>query len=141
MGERDVRLEGYAEWKGIDAFEDYVGPMYYKQEDDGEVRCAFVTAAKHVNGQGALHGGMLMTFADYALFMFARKSLAGQRAVTVSFSSDFTAGVGEGEFVEATGEVVHETGGLLFLRGKVFCEGTVLLNFTAVLKKLRQTRG
>lgn len=140
VAERDARLEGYAQWEGVDAFEDYVGPLYYKQGDDGEVRCAFVAAAKHVNGQNALHGGMLMTFADYALFMFARKALGDQRAVTVSFSSDFTAGVGEGEFVEATGEVVHETGGLLFLRGTVFCEDTVLLNFSAVLKKLRQAR-
>ena len=140
MGDRNARLEGYTEWKGFDAFEDYVGPFYYRQEEDGEVRCAFVVAGKHVNGQNALHGGMLITFADYALFLFARKALGNQRAVTVSFSSDFTAKVGEGEFVEATGEVVHETGGLLFLRGKVFREDTVLLSFSAVLKKLRQMR-
>ena len=104
------------------------------------MRCAFVVEGKHVNGQKALHGGMLMTFADYALFLLARKALGNQRAVTVSFSSEFTAAVGEGEFIEATGEVVHETGGLLFVRGKVFCEDTVLLNFSAVLKKLRQMR-
>ena len=140
MGDRDARLEGYAECEGFDAFEDYVGPLYYKEEEDGEVRCAFVVDGKHVNGQNALHGGMLMTFADYALFLFARKALGNQRAVTVSFSSEFTAAVGEGEFIEATGEVVHETGGLLFVRGKVFCEDTVLLNFSAVLKKLRELR-
>lgn len=141
VAETDARLAGYTVWAGYDAFEDYVGPLYYKEDDHGEVRCAFVVEDKHVNGQKALHGGMLMTFADYALFLFARKALGNQRAVTVSFNSDFTAGVGEGELIEATGEVVHETGGLLFLRGKVFCEDTVLLNFSAVLKKLRQTRG
>ena len=140
MGDRDARLEGYSEWKGFDAFEDYVGPLYYKEADDGEVRCAFVAADKHVNGQSVLHGGMLMTFADFALFLVARKALGGQRAVTVSFSSDFTAGIGEGELIEATGEVVHETGGLLFMRGRVFCEETTLLRFSAVLKKLRVQR-
>ena len=137
VGDRDARLEGYREWKSFDAFEDYVGPLYYKEADDGEIRCAFVAADNHVNGQSVLHGGMLMTFADYAVFLFARKALGNQRAVTVSFSSDFTAAVGEGEFIEATGEVVHETGGLLFMRGRVFCEETTLLRFSAVLKKLR----
>lgn len=135
---KDERLEGYSEWQGVDAFEDYTGPFYFKEEDSGDVRCAFVSEGKHVNGQEALHGGLLMTFADYSLFMFARKALKEQRAVTVSFSSDFTAGVGIGEFIEATGEVVHETGGMLFMRGKVFCGETVLLNFSAVLKKLRK---
>lgn len=140
MSEHDARLAGYRLWEGIDNFEDYVGPLYYKQCEDGSVRCAFIAEEKHVNGQKSLHGGMLMTFADYALFMFAQPALNGQRALTVSFSSDFTAGASEGEFIEATGEIVHETGGMLFMRGKVLSGDTVLLNFTAVLKKLRQTR-
>ena len=141
VAEQDARLAGYILWEDHDPFEDYVGPMYYKRDENGEVRCAFVTQAKHMNGQNGLHGGMLMTFADYALFIFAEKALGEQRAVTVSFSSDFTAGVGEGEFVETTGEIVPETPGMLFLRGTVFCGDTVLLNYSAVLKKVRPKAG
>lgn len=131
----DERLKGYSQWEGIDPFEDFVGPLHYK-EVDGENRCAFIVTERHINGQRGLHGGMLMTFADYALFMFARKHLEGQHAVTVSFNSQFTAVSKLGDFVEATGEVVHETRGMLFLRGTVFTADTVLLNFSAVLKKI-----
>ncbi len=141
VAEQDARLAGYTLWEDNDPFEDYVGPMYYKKEKSGGVRCAFVTQPKHMNGQGGLHGGMLMTFADYALFLFAEKALGEQRAVTVSFSSDFTTGVGEGEFVETTGEIVHETPEMLFLRGTIFCGDTVLLNYSAVLKKVRPKAG
>lgn len=130
----DKRLDGYSQWEGVDAFEDFVGPLYYK-EVDGENRCAFVVTENHVNGQQGLHGGMLMTFADYALFMFARKQLEGQRAVTVTFNSQFTAVSRLGDFVESTGEIVHETRKMLFLRGTVFTSDTILLNFSAVLKK------
>lgn len=133
---KDARLEGYEFWEGHDPFEDYVGPLYYKKEGDS-YRCAFVVEEKHLNGQAGLHGGMMMTFADYALFLFAKEHLKENRAVTVSFSSDFTASEGAGAFVEATGEVVHETRGMLFLRGKIESGGKVLLNFSAVLKKLR----
>lgn len=137
MAVTDERLEGYEHWQGHDNFEDFVGPLFYKKEADGQYRCAFVIEDKHVNGQKGVHGGMLMTFADYALFMFARDRLDGARAVTVSFSSDFTSGAREGEFVQSTGEVVHETRGMLFLRGTIFTDDRVLLNYTAVLKKLR----
>ena len=135
-GNGDARLAGYSQWEGVDPFEDYIGPLFYKEED-GIYRCAFVVAGKHVNGQGGLHGGMMMSFADYALFMFARNYLAGGRAVTVTFNAEFASVALEGEFVEATGEVVHETRGMLFMRGSIFSDDRVILNFSSVLKKLR----
>ena len=132
----DARLAGYLQWESVDPFEDYIGPFYYKEEED-TYRCAFVVAAKHINGQGGLHGGMMVSFADYALFMFARNHLAGARAVTVTLNSEFASAAIEGEFLEATGEVVHETRGMLFLRGTIFSGDRVILNFSGVLKKLR----
>lgn len=132
----DERLEGYSVWHGHDPFEDFVGPLYFKDEGDSS-RCAFVVDERHVNGQAGLHGGMLMTFGDYALFLFAQTHLKGIRAVTVSFNAQFTAVAHVGDFVEATGEVVHETGGMLFMRGKITSGERLLLNFSAVLKKLR----
>ena len=132
----DHRLEGYTEWHGHDPFEDYVGPLYHKVVN-GECRCAMIVDERHVNGQQGVHGGMLMTFADYSLFLIAQARLADIRAVTVTFTAQFTAVKRIGEFVECTGEVVHETRGMLFMRGTVFCGDTVLLNFTSTLKKLR----
>ncbi len=136
MSEHDLTREGYELWHGEDPFEDYIGPLYYKQEN-GQCRCAFVISDHHVNSQGGLNGGMLMAFGDYALFLIARSHLSTGKAVTLTFDAQFTAVAKKGELVECTGEVVHETGGLLFMRGMVFSGDTLLLNFTATLKKLR----
>ena len=138
MVKKDSRLEGYSVWKGVDRFEDYVGPLYYKTDADGTVRCAFIIDEKHVNGQNSVHGGMLMTFADYAVFVIAQDALQDKRAVTVSFTCDFTAGAKMGTFVESTGEIVHQTGGMVFMRGTVFSEESVLLRYSALLKKFRE---
>ena len=140
MSELDPRLEGYTCWQGHDPFEDYIGPLYFKVTD-GVYRCAFVVDEKHVNGQGGLHGGMMVSFADYSMFLIAQPHLEGIRAVTVTLNSEFASVARVGEFVEATGEVVHETGGMLFMRGKVFTGERLILNFSGVLKKLRPKKG
>lgn len=140
----DELLKGYQTWElGHDPFEDQIGPLYFKEQDDGSYRCAFIADERHVNGGGFMHGGMLMTFADFALFVIARPALLpeGVHAVTVSFSSDFTSSAHPGEFVEATGDIVHETRGMIFVRGTIFTGDRTLMRFSGVIKKIRPKKG
>lgn len=132
------RLEGYQAWEGgTDPFEDYAGPYFFKKMEDGSIRCAFEALPHHCNGGGFLHGGSLMTFADYALFALAGDVLDGP-GVTVSFNSEFISAVGAGNFIEATGEVVRNTRSMIFVRGQVFCGDETLLNFSGVIKRIRK---
>lgn len=130
------RLSGYQSWEGnVDPFEDHAGPYFFKKQDDGSVRCAFEAKAHHCNGGGFLHGGALMTFADFALFAIASDVLDGP-GVTVSFNSEFISAVGAGNLIEATGEVVRNTRSMVFVRGQVFCDDETLLNFSAIIKRI-----
>ncbi|MCH8900829.1 MAG: PaaI family thioesterase [Chloroflexi bacterium] len=136
MTETDPRLEGYTLWQGEDPFEDHCGPLYYRRDEDGRYRCAMIVEKQHTNSQGGLHGGMMMTFADFATIFIARPPLDTIRGVTISFKSEFVS-VGQlGEFLEAEGEVTHETNSLLFVRGKIFAGDRLILNFSSVFKKL-----
>jgi acyl-coenzyme A thioesterase PaaI-like protein len=136
MSELDKRLVGWEKWEGFDAFEDHCGPMFFRKIE-GQDCSRLLLTEKHMNGQDNLHGGMLMTFADYVLFVLARDRLDGQRAVTVSFSCDFIATAGEGDMLEGSGEVIRETGRMMFLRGLVTCGDSTLLNFSGVLRKIK----
>ncbi|MEQ9144444.1 MAG: PaaI family thioesterase [Parvibaculaceae bacterium] len=130
------RLSGYQSWEGnVDPFEDHAGPYFFKKQDDGRVRCAFEAKAHHCNGGGFLHGGALMTFADFALFAIASDVLDGP-GVTVSFNSEFISAVGAGNLIEATGEVVRNTRSMVFVRGQVICDDETLLNFSAIIKRI-----
>ena len=91
----------------------------------------------HLNGMGALHGGALMSFADFALFAIAHHSLVDTTAVTLTCNSEFIAAGGVDGWVEAEGEVVKETKSIIFVRGLLRQNGTVLLAFSGVLKKLK----
>src|SRR5690606_19439909 len=80
---------GWTTWsKGADPFETAIGPFCFKQEGD-RVRCAFQPRREHLNGGGTVHGGALMSFADFALFAIAHSALRGAHAVTLTCNSEF----------------------------------------------------
>lgn len=128
--------DGYTMWGAEDPFEDMIGPFYLKSNGDGTNRSAFYSESRHVNTGGALHGGMLMSFADYSLFAIARELLEGP-AVTVGFNSEFIGAVGAGHLIESTGEILRATRSLLFVRGTVFTGDQILMSFSGVLKRVR----
>lgn len=133
----DLVREGYQTWGAVDAFEDMIGPFFYKKMDNGEYISAFVSEDRHLNGGGKLHGGLLMSFADFAMFVIARDHLEGA-AVTVGFNSEFVSAGEAGERIEASGEVTKATGSMLFVRGKIFCGDSTILTFSGILKKIRR---
>lgn len=127
---------GWTTWsQGGDPYETAIGPFYFRG-DDGGVRCVFEPKRHHLNGGGTIHGGCLMSFADFALFAIAHNTLAGQHAVTLTFSSEFVGAGGLDGWVEARGEVIRDTRSVTFVRGIVTQAERPLLSFSGTLKKI-----
>ncbi len=130
------------EWAGwtfysADPFEDHAGPYYYRIGEDGRPVAAFRAEHKHMNGGGFMHGGAIMTFADYAIFVIAREALTDGHSVTASFNGDFVGSVPPGALVECTGEVVKNARSMVFVRGLITTGGEPVMNFSAIIKKTR----
>ncbi len=117
-----------------DPFEDGVGPFLYTSDADG-FRAAFQVEPAHCNSGGTVHGGMLMTFADFALCAVAVDGYSDEYPVTVSFSSEFVGAAKTGEFVEFRGEVTRRTGTMAFTRGQIHVGDRVLMNCSAVIRR------
>jgi uncharacterized protein (TIGR00369 family) len=126
---------GWQYWNG-DPFETRSGPFYHRREPDGSYVSAFRAEARHMNGGGFMHGGCLMTFADFALFAIATDVLAGDHAVTLNLSGDFLGAVQQGALVEARGEVTRGGGKTVFVRGLVTGDGQPALSFTGIIRRL-----
>lgn len=127
--------EGYRTFPYEDPFEDHVGPFGYRR-DGRRIRFAFQSDGRHANTSGTVHGGMLMTFADFALCLAAVWDQPGERCVTVSCHCAFVAPGTPGAMIEATGEVVRRTRTLAFVRGEVLEDDQVLLTYSAIVKRL-----
>ena len=93
-----------------------IGFPWAKRSDDGW-RYGLLTTPEHANPQGALHGGILMTFADHGLSMLAWEAAKRAPCTTIQLNTHFLAAVEPGEFVELRGEVTRATKGLVFVRG------------------------
>ena len=131
---------GWQTWRGTDAYEDLTGPFFFIEEADGLVRCAFRVEKKHLNGGNALHGGAMMTFADFCLFAIShpvrRANGDPDHHVTVSLNGEFVGPAYEGDLVEALGEVVRAGGSLSFIRGLMETGGKPMMTFSGVVKRV-----
>lgn len=133
----DGPFAGWLNWTNTDPYETLIGPFYFKIEADGAAVCAFEPRPEQCNGGGALHGGLLMSFADFSLFSFAYSALArGVHAVTLTCNSEFlSAGTLDG-VMQARGELLRETKSLLFVRGLMTQRDRRVLAFSGTLKKI-----
>ena len=126
---------GWSCYPGGDPFEDLAGPFYCRAEESGQRLCAFRAERKHMNGGGFLHGGCVMTFADFCLFWIAREAIEGVSSVTATFNGEFVGTAHEGDLVECRGEVVKAGRSMVFVRGLITCGAEPVMSFSAVLKK------
>lgn len=128
---------GWYHWEPVDHFEEHAGPFYCKPEGDNLV-CGFIPEAKNRNGGGNIHGGALMTFADYALFMIAGGMETSVHGVTMNMNCDFVGAAEPGRMLTARGEVVRAGGSVVFVRGIIDDDGRNVLSFSASIKRFKK---
>ena len=118
------------------AFAALLGDFYFRAGDNGNVECRMETDRKHSNGLGFIHGGFIMSFIDMAMFAFIFRQLESSAAVTLSCATDFLSAGIVGKPIEASGEILKETGKMLFVRGLVRQDGANVASFTGTMRKI-----
>lgn len=134
----DGPWQGWWKWAGHDPFEDSTGPFFVKR-DEGGIVTGFIPETKNLNGHGIVHGGSLMTFADFSLFMVAAQHGDEISGVTVTMNCEFVSGAQAGQMLTARGECVRAGGSLVFARGTILCGDEAVLSFSGTIKRARRT--
>lgn len=122
-------------WKAMKGpgFSSLVGPIWAKRDGEGW-RYAFLAEEKHENRQGAVHGGMLMTFADHAIGFVAWEAAGRRKCVTMQLENQFLAAVKHGDFVECDTEIVRAAKTVIFLRGVLKVKGRPVMAANGIWK-------
>lgn len=117
------------------AFLTLVGPIWHRN-DGGKVSYGVLTDPRHANHRGIVHGGMIMTFADYGIGMAAALE-AGQASVTIQLDVQFVSAAEIGEFIVSRHELVRKTSSLFFLRGELSVGSRVVATASGIWKAVK----
>lgn len=127
-------FKGWEYWPE-EPFESRSGP-FYRQVDESGVIGAFRAEERHLNGAGTVHGGCLMTFADFMLFSVAWDSFSnGEMGVTLTCNCEFLSGARLGERVTGRGEVARTGGTIIFVRGTIFSDDRPCLSYSGTIRR------
>jgi uncharacterized protein (TIGR00369 family) len=130
-------LEKFEKWYETEPFEDFVGPFFYKKNKNNYIS-AFECKDHHLNAMGTLHGGMIMSFIDYTMFVVCLEAIKEQSFVTVSCSTEFLNPSTNDDIIYGDGEITQETKSMIFVKGKIFNnQNKKISTFSGILKKIR----
>lgn len=138
---------GWWKWAGTDPFEEGTGPFFVKRDARG-LMTGFRPEAKNLNGFGSVHGGALLTFADFSLFIVAAADGEEMQGVTVTLNCEFVSAAQAGDLLTARGECVRAGGSLVFARGTILrvaenggADGAeeAVLSFSGTIKRAKRT--
>jgi len=143
-----IDLARYSVFVPSDPFEDHTGPFYFRLEGDaraaGSVHCVLPTLPRQANYAGGIHGGAILTFADYALCLVAGRAADGGTnssfAMTVSIAVEFLSAGRIGPPLEARGEPLQVTGRLAFARGSITQGGKTVALWSGVCRHVARAK-
>jgi uncharacterized protein (TIGR00369 family) len=141
IGDEDADHAGWFAWnlKDPSRFNGQVfGRLLVRRDENGRGCLRLLTEHRHTNLADHLHGGLLLALSDVAVFVIAYldNPAANGPAVTLDLSMQFLGPGTPGIACDAVGEVLKETGRLVFVRGVIEQQGAKVAAFSGTLRKL-----
>jgi uncharacterized protein (TIGR00369 family) len=124
--------DGFAPFENQGPFLEHIGPVYVNERCD-ELVLGLRAEDRHANHRGSIQGGLLSTFADFALgrAIEADADDAKDRA-TVSLTVDFLKPARPGDWIESRTRVDRVGGTLSFADCSLTVEGSEIVRARAV---------
>lgn len=118
-----------------DPFEAWVGPLFERMEEEDRV-FGFIADERHVNEQGVVHEGMMMTFADAFLGGAAHRGAGEKSCVTLSLQASFLAEARAGDLVECRTRLERKTRAIIFVSARFNVGNEEVMTATSLWKVL-----
>jgi uncharacterized protein (TIGR00369 family) len=121
---------------GRGAFTTHNGPFFHRPNAEGAEQ-AFFAVARHCNGLGLIHGGMLSAFLD-GLLAAAAGRRSGATPVTMHLSVSFLDMGRAGEWVQGEARVTRLARDVAFAEGRAHIAGRDLARASGVFKLMHR---
>jgi uncharacterized protein (TIGR00369 family) len=124
--------DGFSEFEPQGPFLQHVGPIQVREDGDGQV-FGLRAEERHTNHRGTIQGGLLSTFADFAIGRAIGADADDDKPrATVSLTVDFLRPTSPGDWIEARARVERVGGTLSFADVSLTVEGREVVRARAV---------
>ena len=124
--------DGFVPFENQGPFLEHVGPVHVKEGDD-ELVLGLLTEDRHANHRGSVQGGLLATFADFALGRAIEADAEDDKdRATVSLTVDFLKPARPGDWIESRTRVDRVGGTLAFADCSLTVDGGEIVRARAV---------
>ena len=124
--------DGFEPFDNQGPFLEHIGPIHVRRDGDGFV-LGLLAEDRHANHRGTVQGGLLSTFADFALGRAIQADADdGRERATVSLTVDFIKPARPGDWIEARGRVDRVGGTLAFADCSLAVDGREVVRARAV---------
>jgi len=129
--------EGFVRSEGRGPFSTLNGPYFHRVGvgEDGAVAQAFYALARHTNGVGIVHGGMLSAFMDGLLAGAAGRG-TGKLCVTIHLGVDFLHMARQGDWVIGEARMTRATRDVAFAEGRAHVRGVDVVRASGIFKMM-----
>jgi acyl-coenzyme A thioesterase 13 len=136
IGLPNPALEGWTERAGI--VSNLVGP-FWERRIGSDAQVGLVCDPRHDNGNGKMHGGILMMLADMGMGAAVRATGEYPHFVTMQLDVAFLQVVDIGEFVTSECHVRHKTRSVIFVSGALKVGEKQVASAQGVFKSVNRT--
>jgi uncharacterized protein (TIGR00369 family) len=124
--------KGFVPFPGQGPFLEYVGPIHVREAGD-QLTLGLRAEERHANHRGTVQGGLLSTFADFALGRAIEQDADDDTPrATVSLTVDFLKPAKPGDWIESTTRVDRVGGTLSFADCSLAVDGREVVRARAV---------
>ncbi|WP_371742353.1 PaaI family thioesterase [Aestuariibacter sp. A3R04] len=126
---------GFLPVEGLTGFSCHIGPFYEKTHDDGTIHRAVMMADHHLNPEGVVHGGVLLSFMDYVIYRAIGDDIGHQiQFATINLNTQFLAAAKKGDIVIGMGNMVRKTRSVIFAHGQLFTQQRPVMTGSGIWK-------
>lgn len=115
-------------------FSQHIGPFFEKQNMEGTFR-ALMIDERHLNPEGVVHGGVLLSFMDYVIYRAIGDEITHDiQFATVNLNTNFIAAAKLGDRVMGKGKIIKQTRSIIFAEGELYNQEKQLMTATGLWK-------
>jgi len=126
--------QGFVEVPDLKGFSAHMGPFYENLQEQQVIR-ALPIDEHHLNPEGVVHGGVLLSFMDYVVYRAIGDEISHDiQFATINLNTNFLAAAKKGDIVYGSGKITRKTRSVIFAEGILYNQDRELMTGSGIWK-------